>query len=148
MINRESNTIDCGLVKIPNSRIPLRTKRGDSFTRGYLNVPQSSEGIITFVHGSGSGSHSQRNRSVAGKLNEDGLATLLLDLLTTEEVKIDNQTRQLSFDIGLLSNRLVFAIDWIINNPGTKNLSIGLFSAVQALLLRWSQLPKEVPLVQ
>ena len=81
-------------------------------------------------------------------MNKDGLATLLLDLLTTEEEKIDNQTRQLSFDIGLLSNRLVFAIDWIINNPGTKNLSIGLFSAVQALLLRWSQLPKEVPLVQ
>jgi dienelactone hydrolase len=94
-----------------------------------LNVPQSSEGIIIFVHGSGSGRHSQRNRSVAGKLNEDGLATLLLDLLTMEEERIDNQTRQLRFDIGSLSKRLVFAIDWIMNNPVTKNLSIGLFGA-------------------
>jgi predicted alpha/beta-hydrolase family hydrolase len=38
----------------------------------------SPEGIIIFVHGSGSGRHSPRNQFVAEKLNEDGLATLLL----------------------------------------------------------------------
>jgi putative phosphoribosyl transferase len=129
MINRGSNTVDCGLVKIPILESSLGQKEVTILLEANLNVPQSSEGIIIFVHGSGSGRHSQRNRSVAGKLNEDGLATLLLDLLTTEEEKIDNKTRQLRFDIGLLSKRLVFVIDWIINNPETKNLSIGLFGA-------------------
>ena len=103
MIKRESNnTVGCGLIKIPILEHPLGRKGVTILLEANLNVPQSSEGIIIFVHGSGSGRHSQRNRSVAGKLNEDGLATLLLDLLTTEEEKIDNQTRQLSFDIGLL----------------------------------------------
>jgi len=130
MIKRESNnTVDCGLVKIPILEHPLGQKEVTILLEANLNVPQSSEGIIIFVHGSGSGRHSQRNRSVAGKLNEDGLATLLLDLLTMEEERIDNQTRQLRFDIGSLSKRLVFAIDWIMNNPVTKNLSIGLFGA-------------------
>jgi len=130
MIKRESNnTVDCGLIKIPILEHPLGRKEVTILLEANLNVPQSSEGIIIFVHGSGSGRHSQRNRSVAGKLNEDGLATLLLDLLTMEEERIDNQTRQLRFDIGSLSKRLVFAIDWIMNNPVTKNLSIGLFGA-------------------
>jgi putative phosphoribosyl transferase len=130
MIKRESNnTVDCGLIKIPILEHPLGRKEVTILLEANLNVPQSSEGIIIFVHGSGSGRHSQRNRSVAGKLNEDGLATLLLDLLTMEEERIDNQTRQLRFDIGSLSKRLVFAIDWITNNPVTKNLSIGLFGA-------------------
>jgi dienelactone hydrolase len=94
-----------------------------------LHVPHSSEGIIIFAHGSGSGRHSPRNQSVAGKFNEDGLATLLLDLLTADEEKIDNQTRELRFDIGLLSKRLISAIDWVMNNPGIKNLTVGLFGA-------------------
>ena len=130
MIKRESNnTVDCGLIKIPILEHPLGQKEVTILLEANLIVPQSSEGIIIFVHGSGSGRHSQRNRSVAGKLNEDGLATLLLDLLTMEEERIDNQTRQLRFDIGSLSKRLVFAIDWIMTNPVTKNLSIGLFGA-------------------
>jgi len=52
-----------------------------------------------------------------------------LDLLTSNEEKIDNQTRQLRFDIGLLSKRLIYTIDWIMNNPDTKNLAVGLFGA-------------------
>jgi putative phosphoribosyl transferase len=130
MIKRESNnTVDCGLVKIPILEHPLGQEEVTILLEANLNVPQGSEGIIIFVHGSGNGRHSQRNRSVAGKLNEDGLATLLLDLLTIEEERIDNQTRQFRFDIGSLSKRLVFAIDWIMTNPVTKNLSIGLFGA-------------------
>ncbi|MDP9288211.1 MAG: hypothetical protein M3P08_08450 [Thermoproteota archaeon] len=56
-----------------------------------------------------------------------GLATLLSEPLNADEEKIDDQTRQLRFDIDLLSKRLVFAIDWIMNNPDTKSLTIGLF---------------------
>ena len=62
-------------------------------------------------------------------LNEDGLATLLLDLLTADEEELDNQTRQSRFDIGLLSKRLISTINWVMNNPDTKNLPVGLFGA-------------------
>lgn len=84
-------------------------------------------------HGTGSRGNSRRNQYVAEKLNEDGLATLLLDLLTAEEEEeeIDNQTRQLRFDISRLSKRLVIAIDWITNNPDTKNHHQTTFIAVK-----------------
>lgn len=120
-----------GLVKIPIGRLHERLGeiKDTTFLEGKLRIPQSSEGIIIFAHGSGSGRHSPRNQFVAEKLNEDGLATLLLDLLTAEEEKLDNQTRQLRFDIGLLSKRLISAIDWTMNNPDTKNLAVGLFGA-------------------
>ena len=57
--------------------------------QGDLVIPEKPKGIILFCHGSGSGRHSTRNRSVAGALNKDGLATLLVDLLTVEEEQAD-----------------------------------------------------------
>jgi dienelactone hydrolase len=114
-------------------RIPIKehseTTHEAVFLEGDLHIPQNSGGLVVFVHGSGSGRLSPRNQSVAEKLNVDGLATLLFDLLTMSEEKIDNQTRQLRFDINLLSNRLISTLDWIINNPDIQNLSVGLFGA-------------------
>src|SRR5215831_6589917 len=140
------------LVKIPilKSEESLGESKDTTFLEGNLSIPQSREGIIIFVHGSGSGRHSPRNQFVAGKLNEDGLATLLLDLLTSNEEKIDNQTRQLRFDIGLLSKRLIYTIDWIMNNPDTKNLAVGLFGAstgAAAALVAASERPNIVSVV-
>jgi dienelactone hydrolase len=141
-----------GLVKIPipKSEECLGESKDTTFLEGNLSIPQSPEGIIIFVHGSGSGRHSPRNQFVAGKLNEDGLATLLLDLLTLNEEKIDNQTRQLRFDIGLLSKRLIYSIDWIMNNPDTKNLAVGLFGAstgAAAALVAASERPDIVSVI-
>jgi putative phosphoribosyl transferase len=114
-------------------KIPVRRQSEGSeetfFLGANLHIRNGSEGIVIFAHGSGSGRHSPRNQSVADKFNEDGLSTLLLDLLTADEERIDNQNRQLRFDIGLLSKRLISAIDWITNNPETKNLTVGLFGA-------------------
>ncbi len=116
------------LAKIPINR-RSETTHESIFLEGDLRIPQNSGGLIVFVHGSRSGRFSTRNQSVAEKLNEDGLATLLSDLLTADEEKIDNQTRQLRFDINLLSMRLITTLHWIINNPDTQNLSVGLFGA-------------------
>jgi dienelactone hydrolase len=110
-------------------KIPVVGSKETIFLQANLYVPQRSDGTIIFAHGSGSSRNSRRNQSFAEKLNEDGLATLLLDLLSADEEKIDNQTRELRFDIGLLSKRLISAIDWIMNNPDTNNFSIGLFGA-------------------
>jgi len=52
-----------------------------------------------------------------------------MDLLTPAEEAIDDRTRELRFDIPLLADRLVGAIRWLANEPGTRTLPLGLFGA-------------------
>jgi dienelactone hydrolase len=96
---------------------------------GTLGFPASPVGVVLFAHGSGSGRHSPRNRFVARVLRDGGLATLLVDLLTEQEEDVDLRTRELRFDIGLLAERLVGAIDWLAAQPETAALPVGLFGA-------------------
>src|SRR5689334_2188933 len=69
---------------------------------GNIFIPKNAHGIVLFAHGSGSSRYSPRNKYVAEVLNKVGLATLLIDLLTQEEEKIDDQTAHLRFDIDFL----------------------------------------------
>jgi putative phosphoribosyl transferase len=92
---------------------------------GDLVLPDVAEGLVVFAHGSGSSRHSPRNRQVARALNERGLATLLLDLLTLEE-ELD---RSNVFDISLLADRLVAATRWARREPLLASLPIGYFGA-------------------
>ncbi|NJP91944.1 alpha/beta hydrolase [Nonomuraea sp. FMUSA5-5] len=92
---------------------------------GDLIVPDAARGMVVFVHGSGSGRHSPRNRYVAGALNEAGLATLLFDLLTPEE----EADRANVFDIPLLADRLLERTARVRAHPDTKGLPIGYFGA-------------------
>jgi putative phosphoribosyl transferase len=96
---------------------------------GTLAIPEHSKGIVIFAHGSGSSRFSRRNRFVAETLNDSGIATLLFDLLTAEEEDIDQRTRELRFDIGLLTDRLIGVIDWVSRNETTAALPVGLFGA-------------------
>ena len=108
------------LVQIPSGQLVLE---------GNLSMPLHPEGIVLFAHGSGSSRHSPRNRMVASAFNQDGLGTLLLDLLTRDEEIIDQQTRHLRFDIELLARRLGSAIDWLQSQDETRNFPLGLFGA-------------------
>jgi putative phosphoribosyl transferase len=101
----------------------------DARLAGALAIPDHAAGVVLFAHGSGSSRHSPRNRFVAEVLQQAGLGTLLMDLLTRDEEIVDERTRHLRFDIGLLAARLVGAIDWLIQQPGTADLPIGLFGA-------------------
>ena len=92
---------------------------------GDLTVPPDPHGIILFAHGSGSSRHSPRNTYVAEKLNAEGFATLLFDLLTPEE----GQDRRNVFDIPLLADRVVEASIWITSEPDLEDLPLGLFGA-------------------
>jgi dienelactone hydrolase len=96
---------------------------------GDLAIPADSRGIVLFAHGSGSSRHSPRNRQVASVLQDGGLATLLMDLLTEEEEAIDLRTRHLRFDIELLAERLVGALDWVARQEASRGLPVGLFGA-------------------
>jgi dienelactone hydrolase len=94
-----------------------------------LRLPVHAGGLVVFVHGSGSGRSSPRNQYVALSLARRGLGTLLFDLLTEPEQYLDNQTRELRFNIALLSSRLVEVIDWIGRDAELQQLPIGLFGA-------------------
>jgi dienelactone hydrolase len=96
---------------------------------GNLAIPSSARGIVLFAHGSGSGRHSPRNMFVAEQLRQAGLATLLIDLLTPGEEAIDLETTELRFDIDLLAARVADAVDWLAQEPVTRELPIGLFGA-------------------
>jgi dienelactone hydrolase len=107
-------------VSIPAGRVTLA---------GDLTIPERAAGLVVFAHGSGSSRLSPRNRQVAAALVERGLGTLLFDLLTPEEDRIDRQTAGLRFNIELLSARLVATIDWVASEPATAELPVGLFGA-------------------
>ncbi len=108
------------IVHIPIGRLTLE---------GELIIPTGAKGIVLFAHGSGSSRYSPRNQFVAKFLREHQLATLLIDLLTSEEEKVDMETRELRFDIDLLADRLIGIAQWLLHDARTKKLQIGLFGS-------------------
>src|SRR5437660_4972041 len=84
---------------------------GTSSLDGNLLIPRGATGLVLFAHGSGSSRFSTRNRRVASFLREGALGTLLIDLLTPEEERIDEVTAQLRFDIDMLAGRLAGAVE-------------------------------------
>ena len=103
-----------------------------------------SRGIVVFAHGSGSSRHSPRNRQVAFVLHAAGFGTLLLDLLTPTEEVVDMRTGEHRFDVQLLGNRVVAAIDWLRQ---ADNSPIGLFGAstgAAAALIAAAARPEDV----
>ena len=99
-------------------QIPLLGLTGD------LVIPANARGIVVFAHGTGSSRFSSRNRFVAGVLQERGFATLLLDLLTEQEERTDLMTAEFRFDIPLLGERVVAAIDWTTGQEATGSLPV------------------------
>jgi fermentation-respiration switch protein FrsA (DUF1100 family) len=92
---------------------------------GTLRIPERAYALVVFAHGSGSSRLSPRNRAVAEALNEQGIATLLFDLLTAEE----EADRANVFDIPLLAERLVHVVRWLEREPVAGGLPVGLFGA-------------------
>lgn len=109
--------------------VPVRITAGTAVVDGDLANPKIAAGLVVFAHGSGSGRFSERNRSVAHALNDHGFATLLMDLLTRDEERIDVRTREYRFDIPLLAERVVAAIDWCARDERVRSLPVACFGA-------------------
>ena len=99
-----------------------------------------------FAHGSDSSASSPRNKFVADTLNDNGFATLIVDLLTVQEQESDEKSQKIigkypgillnKFNIHLLSERLKTITQWIVENENNdslieklKGLPIGYFGA-------------------
>lgn len=110
---------------------------------GTLSVPQPAHGVVLFAHGSGSSRFSPRNTSVAKSLNGRGIATLLFDLLTIDEA----EDRRFVFDVSLLAERLIEAVNQVQADASLGRLPVGLFGAstgAAAALIAASQLGSRV----
>lgn len=92
---------------------------------GELILPENARSVVLFAHGSGSSRFSPRNTYVASVLQENGIGTLLFDLLTREE----DRTYATRFDIGLLTQRLLDATAWVSRDSRTQSFGVGYFGA-------------------
>lgn len=107
----------------------LSIRAGEVLLEGTLCLPPEPRGLVLFAHGSGSSRFSPRNRHVARLLQEQGLATLLFDLITREEEALDERTARLRFDIPLLTRRLIQVTDWTGTVPALEHLPLGYFGS-------------------
>ncbi|HZX25249.1 MAG TPA: alpha/beta family hydrolase [Woeseiaceae bacterium] len=125
-------------------------RAGDATLAGWLEIPEDAAGVVVFAHGSGSSRYSRRNNAVADHLRAAGLGTLLFDLLTAEEGRVDEATRELRFDIELLARRLGGALDWLAEQSGAASLPAGLFGSstgAAAALIAAARKPERVAAV-
>jgi putative phosphoribosyl transferase len=128
--------------------VAIRTR--DAVLPGDLVVPERAIGVVVFAHGSGSSRRSPRNREVARSLEEAGIATLLLDLLSEREVADDERTARLRFDVGLLSRRVADTVANLADLPEVRGLPVGLFGAstgAAAALVAAAAFPDDVAAV-
>jgi putative phosphoribosyl transferase len=106
----------------------IEIRAGERSLAGILDLPSRPTGVVVFAHGSGSSRLSPRNQAVAADLRGAGFGTLLLDLLTEKEEREDALTAALRFDIPLLAERVVAAVDFVAGDESA-DLPIGCFGA-------------------
>lgn len=127
------------LTDVPEFEISL-----PEFTlKAQLTIPKRSKAVVIFAHGIESVMEKARHQYVAGLLNESGIATLLVDLLSEEEKNQFIRTWQTRVTVGLLADRIRAATQWIQKYPESKSLPIGYFGSrkdVAAILVAASRL--------
>lgn len=94
-----------------------------------LTLPQEPKGLVIFVHGSGSNRHSPRNRQVAIRLQQEGLATLLVDLLMAGEHEARFRNGLAGLELQQLTRRVVELIDAVAAIEPLTELPIGLYGS-------------------
>ena len=135
----------------------MEVPAADVGVAGVLTLPPRAGGMVVFAHGSGSGRLSPRNTAVADVLHRAGFGTLLIDLLTAEEEREDLATRRLRFNIPLLAERVIGAVDWLAAEavagdllPDIQDLPLGCFGAstgAAAALVAAAERPRRVAAV-
>jgi dienelactone hydrolase len=107
-------------------RRAVRIPAGEVELDADVVAPRPGRAVVAFAHGAGSSRHSPRNRYVADELSAAGLGTVLADLLTPEEERVDAIDGRLRFDIDLLAGRMTGLVDWLASDPGDAGLEAGL----------------------
>lgn len=129
----------------------LRVRAGRASLEGELTLPDDAVGVVVFAHGSGSSRRSPRNHFVARHLRDHArVGTLLVDLLTEQEERLDRRTSSLRFDVGLLAERVLAAVEAVRAISEAHVLPVGLFGAstgAAAALVAAAHQPAEIAAV-
>lgn len=111
---------------LPSQTVRIQTPKAALEADVYL--PEQTLATILFAHNAGSSRQNPQNLFIAEMLQREGFATLLIDLLTAEEERLD-VLGKLSYDIPLLAGRLDSAAEWVNRHEVTAGLPIGYFGA-------------------
>ncbi|KAK5574641.1 hypothetical protein RB653_009894 [Dictyostelium firmibasis] len=104
-------------------------KSEEIYLEGIINYNEKSKGIIIFVHGIGSSRFSPRNLFLSKYFQNMGYSTLLFDLLTPQEERLNNITGEFKYNLNFISNRILNATQFIIFNQKLKHLDIIYFGS-------------------
>jgi len=135
------------MTDVPTDEVAIPLDGRSGSIEAFFTRPARPGGLVVFAHGSGSSRHSSRNQYVASRLNEAGMATLMLDLLTPEEDALDRESREYRFDIPLLAERVGRALEWAKEDAEAGALPAGLFGAstgAAAALIAAAKRPADV----
>lgn len=119
---------------------------------GILNIPANSHGIVILAHGIEAAAENSHQNLIAlsEALNQLSLATLQVDLFSSDELAFDQRTEYFRQNIDIMQQRIVGTAQWFTENPSTDKLSIGYFGIDEvgaAALIAAAQRPDMVAAV-
>jgi len=106
---------------------PVSIETGGVQLKADLIVPEDAFGLVLFAAAGEMNRSSSRSRRIAREFEEQGLAVLLVDLLTADEEEEDLRSGRLRADIPLLSGRLLGVAEWVGRQAELRDFPVGIF---------------------
>jgi len=100
----------------------IEIKADTDYLEGTLEVPQDAIGLVAFAHDGDGKRLGSGDQYIAAQLRKARIGTLLLDLLTKQENRIEASR----FNINLLTRRLNAVCHWLEKSHITSTLPLGL----------------------
>lgn len=105
----------------------IRVPAGALYLEGNLTVPQNARGILLFPYAIEGEQRISYTVGIAKMFQKAGLATLLVELLTPEEKRLDAETAFFRENVDIMQQRIIGIANWLSEDSQTQNLRIGYF---------------------
>jgi putative phosphoribosyl transferase len=102
---------------------------GALFVEGTLSIPVDARGIVLFPYGIERPSRASYTTRLAELLQQSALATLLVDLFTSEERAQDAVTGFFRENVDIMQQRIIGIGNWLSEDERTQNLRICYFGS-------------------
>lgn len=106
-------------------QIPL----GSATLEGTLSIPDGARSAIIFAQGRGHSRENAVDTCLAAEFQNQGYATLLLELYTPEELAEDAVDAHIRFNVPMLGDRLTQVTDWMVHSAPTHHMTFGFMAA-------------------
>lgn len=122
---------------IDDTNVPASTSDGKLIVvnaeavelKGILNIPQNARGLVILASGLDDTEQRPHQHAVshANVFYANGLATLIVDLFTSEEQAMDQETSYFHLNTEIMQQRIIGIASWLLEQPETQNFSPGYF---------------------